>query len=315
MSKAPVVLFVYNRPEHTSATLEALRRNHGAAQSELFVFCDGPKNPTDALAVQATRARVRDTEGFQAVHTVERDDNRGLAQSIIAGVSQVMAARGRAIVLEDDLVTSPHFLDFMNAALDHYREVRRVFSVSGYNLPPHLMRFPARYRHDVYFNLRSSSWGWATWRDRWEKADWDVGAYPAFAADPRAQRSFDEGGADLSALLAEERSGHRQSWSIRWSFTHFVHEAVAMYPVRSYVDNIGNDGSGSNCRPNPFMRNDLSRALPKIRFLRPVVVDPEIMRAFRRYYALRAHVATARRLLHRVFGPRWSAARRSAANR
>ncbi len=308
MPKAPVILFVYNRPEHTSATLRALQRNHGADQSELFVFCDGAKGPDDTRAVQTTRERVRAADGFRAVHLFEQDENHGLAGSIIAGVSRIIADHGRAIVLEDDLVTSPYFLDFMNAGLDRYQHTRRVFSVSGYNLPPHLMRFPARYPHDIYFNVRSSSWGWATWRDRWEEADWDVRAYPSFAADRRAQRAFDEGGEDLSALLAEERSGRRQSWSIRWGFAHFLHKAVALYPVRSYVENIGNDGSGSNCRPNPFMHNDLSRALPTVVLPDRVVVDAEVMRAFRRYYYLRARVAKARRLLQRLL--RWTEASR-----
>jgi hypothetical protein len=300
MAPAPIVLFVYNRPAHTAATLAALRANHGAPDAELVVFCDGPRRDSDGPAVRTVRDLVRATDGFRSVEVIEHDDNRGLAPSIIAGVSQVIAARGSAIVLEDDLVTSPHFLRYMNAALERYAEVRRVFSVSGYNPPPQVMQLPRGFDGDVYFNPRPCSWGWATWRDRWQTADWEVRGYDSFMQDAGARRAFAAGGADLVDLLVAEREGRVQSWAIRWTLTHFLRGALALYPVRSYVDNAGNDGSGVNSRPTTALLNDLTRALPAVRFPAEVAVDPAVMRAFRRYFLVRAAAAKARRLLRRL---------------
>src|SRR5690348_17752623 len=107
---APIALFVYNRPEHTRRTVEALRHNRLAGHSRLDVFADGPKVPGDAN-VAAVRAYIRGIDGFASVSIHEREANAGLARSIIDGVTRVCEECDRVIVLEDDMVTTPWFLD------------------------------------------------------------------------------------------------------------------------------------------------------------------------------------------------------------
>src|ERR1700681_1678952 len=114
---APVALFTYKRPEHTKATLDALVRNTLAAQTQLFVFSDGPKNESDSAAVESVRKLVRKTSGFASVTLIERRENMGLARSIIVGATELLDRHESIIVLEDDLVTSRNFLSYMNNAL------------------------------------------------------------------------------------------------------------------------------------------------------------------------------------------------------
>ena len=120
MSYAPVAVFAYRRPEHLRRAVSSLAANPQAATTDLHVFCDGPKGRRDETDVQAVRALARGIKGFRSLTVVENKFNRGLAESIIAGVTQVVEAQGRVIVVEDDLVLSPHFLAFMNQALDCY---------------------------------------------------------------------------------------------------------------------------------------------------------------------------------------------------
>jgi len=277
-------------------TVAALRANHLAADSDLYVFCDGPAGDRDRAATEAVRKAAREISGFRTVEVLEKERNAGLAASIIAGVSELLDEHGSAIVLEDDLVTSPFFLRYMNAALDRYRDAREVFSVSGYNQPPAVMRFPKGYAHDVYFTPRNSSQGWATWRDRWDKADWEAKGFERLARDPALRRAFNAGGDDLADMLIAEREGRINSWSIRWTFAHFTHNALAVYPVRSYVDNIGHDGSGTHTA-DPLLRNDVSRANPDVVFPAEIGLDAAVMRAFRRYYSRGRAAYVYRRLL------------------
>jgi GT2 family glycosyltransferase len=132
---APIVLFVYNRPEHTCRTLAALAANPLAIDSDLIIYADGAKKPEHAASVAQARDVVRGASGFKSVRLIERDRNWGLANSIIAGVSEVCAARDRVIVLEDDLLIAPSFLSFMNAGLDRYADENRVLQISGYMFP------------------------------------------------------------------------------------------------------------------------------------------------------------------------------------
>jgi len=282
---APVALFVYARPEHTRRTLRALADAEGAAETELFVFADGPKGEADRADVAEVGRIVAGVEGFRAVQRRESVANQGLAASVIAGVTEVMKRRGAAIVLEDDIVVSRHFLTYMNRGLEAYADCPAVFSIAGYNYPPDVLPIPKRYCNDVYFCPRNSSWGWASWADRWRQTDWEVADFDEFYADAAARTKFDEGGADLTDMLRAQMKGRIDSWSIRWTYAHFRAGALAVYPVRSHVDNIGLDGSGVHCGVHPRLRNDVRRANASIEFPSVPSLDPDIMRAFRAVFA------------------------------
>jgi len=244
---APVVLFVYNRPAHTRRTVESLLGNYLAAESDLFVFCDGAKNQSDRAAVEQVRHYVHGIEGFRSVQIIERDRNVGLAKSVISGVSEMFRKYERQIVLEDDLLTAPDFLTFMNKVLEHYEQECRIFSVSGFN---HAVTMPDEYEYDGVFSHRSCSWGWGTWKSRWERVDWEVSDYREFRANKGQQELLNRGGGDLSYMLDLQMAGEIDSWAIRWAYAHFKHDAVALASRDSKVYNIGFDGSGVHCRRN-----------------------------------------------------------------
>jgi O-antigen/teichoic acid export membrane protein len=244
---APVVLFVYNRPEHTRRTVESLLENYLAADSELFVFCDGAKNESDRAAVEEVRHYVHGLKGFRSVTICERERNSGLAKSVISGVTEIFEKYERQIVLEDDLLTAPDFLTFMNKALERYEQELRIFSVSGFN---HAVTMPDEYEYDGVFSHRSCSWGWGTWKSRWEQVDWEVSDYREFRANKGQQELLNRGGGDLSYMLDLQMSGAIDSWAIRWAYAHFKHDAVALASRDSKVYNIGFDGSGVHCRRN-----------------------------------------------------------------
>lgn len=246
---APIALFVYNRPEHTRRTVEALRANELAQQSDLFVFADGAKNEPAVAAVQSVREYVRGMEGFRSVTIIERERNFGLSNSIINGVTQLCDQYGRVIVVEDDVVTAPDFLTFMNHALERYKEEPRIFSVSGFNLP---IATPPSYSYDAFCSYRFMCWGWGTWKDRWQNADWSMKDFPDFIADREKQKRFNRGGDDLSWLLARHMEGKIDSWDTVWAYTHSRHDAFALLSVVSRAYNIGFDGTGVHCRRAPF---------------------------------------------------------------
>ncbi len=281
MEFAPIVLFVYRRPEHTLRTLQALRANAGAAQCELFIFADAPKTPEDAGDVAAVREIVQHVEGFRAVTVAESETHLGLARSVIQGVTQVCRHSGRVIVLEDDLVSAPAFLTYMNNALAFYESFSRVFSISGYNLSPTHFTLPPDYAADVFFNYRPMSWGWATWWSRWQAADWSVADYGDFLANPRWQQLFNRGGHDLTTMLRHQMEGRIDSWYIRWCYTHCRQGAVSLYPVYSYIDNIGHDGSGTHS-PQAItrFRADLALSKAAVTFPLPVEVEEAVMARF-----------------------------------
>ncbi len=159
MSLAPIVLFVYNRFEHTKKTIEALQNNLLAKESDLYIFSDGAKNETNKSQVDKVRSYIHQISGFKTINIYESEHNKGLTNSVIAGVSQVMDLHGKAIVVEDDIVTSKYFLTFMNDGLNIYENDDKVALISGYCPPMGKIK-------ENFFLEQGSSWGWVHGRDK-----------------------------------------------------------------------------------------------------------------------------------------------------
>jgi len=160
---APIVLFTYNRPWHTRRTIEALQKNHLASESVIFIFSDGPKTEEDEPKVEEVRKFLKTIQGFKQIEIIEREKNWGLAKNIIDGVTKVVNEYGKVIVLEDDIVTSPSFLKFMNEALNRFEDKEKVMHISGYMYPIKTEGLP-----DTFFIKPTSCWGWATWKRAWK---------------------------------------------------------------------------------------------------------------------------------------------------
>lgn len=295
MNLAPVIVFNYNRPDHSLQTWDALSRNELAAETELYLYCDGPKANASAemrqriaeLHAQAKQYAIDAPKAgkFKAVHVACAEKNKGLANSIIGGVSEVIAKHGQVIVLEDDLLTSPYFLKFMNTALDKYESYPAVFSISANRPPVNKMAIPEDYEYDVFVSLRPFSTGWATWKDKWERIDWSLDYLDDFLKHPLQIKSFHHGGDDLTNMLLLQRDHKIDSWAIRYAFQHFYHHAVAILPCVPYVDNIGFDGTGIHSwNDETDFRNNVSLAPESPRMPDVLYEDERIINAFYSYY-------------------------------
>src|SRR5436190_14710375 len=242
MECAPAALFVYNRPEHTRRTVEALLRNPEASNTDLIVFSDAPRAPKAAEKVREVRDYVRTIQGFKSLTVEERTRNAGVRASIIEGVTQLCRKRGRVIVLEDDLLTSPHFLEFMNAGLERSDRERRVMQVSGHSFP-----ISIGLPEDAILLPFTTSWGWATWDRAWRHFDAQGSGYERLAGDKSLKRRFDlYGGYRFFDLLTSQRQGKVDSWAILWYLSVFLQEGLGLFPRKTLVRNIGLDGSGVN---------------------------------------------------------------------
>lgn len=239
---APVALFVYNRPAHTRATVEALLGNRLAGLTDLHVFSDAPKKPEAQQGVDEVRSFLKTISGFKSVTVVERPSNLGLANSIVDGVGALCARHGRVIVLEDDLVTSPVFLDYMNDALGRYAAHPRVYSISGYSFTT-----DSAQTDSTYFLPITSSWGWATWADKWSAFERDADKLQQSLASPAFIRKFDFNDSyPFSGLARRQLSGGSDSWAIYWYFCVLLRDGLTLFPAKSLVQNVGFDGSGTH---------------------------------------------------------------------
>jgi acetyltransferase-like isoleucine patch superfamily enzyme len=242
MNLAPIVLFVYNRPEHTRKTLEALRLNDLASESILYIYADGAKQNASNKHLEdvaATRKVIKEQLWCGAVHIIESKVNRGLAVSITEGVTEVVERYGRVIVLEDDIVTSKGFLVYMNDALRLYEKNERVMHISGYMYP-----YDATLPETFFFNV-PLCWGWATWKRAWVHYNNDAVDLWMELIRRNLFNEFDKfGGNYLSSQLGENITGRLNTWFIKWHSTVLLKEGFTLYPKYSLVENIGFDNTG-----------------------------------------------------------------------
>lgn len=250
---APIALFVYNRPNHTRLTVEALQKNALASESDLFIFSDAPKNPENAEAVGEVREYIRTISGFKSVSIVERDKNWGLAKSIISGVTELVNTHGGVIVLEDDLVTSPYFLDYMNNALDRYQSEDRVMHVSGYMFPVE------RSGLDETFFLRTAScWGWATWARAWQHFEKNPDRLIEKFSSTMIKQFNMDGTYDFWAQVLKNQTKEINTWAIFWYATVFQRQGLCLHPAISMTINIGHDATGMHCGNSDVFNTVLS---------------------------------------------------------
>lgn len=278
MAKAPIALFVYERLAHTQRTVASLLRNHGAGESDLFVFSDAARTPEGRPAVDEVRAFVSAIRGFRSVRVFERPVNYGLAKSIIEGVGQVLGACDRVIVLEDDMVTSPHFLRYMNEGLERFSEDQRVISVHGYVYPVQ------RPLPEAFFLRGADCWGWGTWRRGWNLFNPDGQALLDELTRSGLLEAFDFGGAyPYAEMLRGQIAGRNDSWAIRWYASAFLAAKLTLYPGRSLVHNIGNDNSGTHAMGTHVLDAALSDAAIDLRHI-PVEASREARAAFEAFF-------------------------------
>jgi len=239
MSLAPIAVFAYNRSDHFRRVTEALARNPEATASRLFIYSDAPKNASAAERVAQVRSHARNIKGFGSVEVVEQQSNQGVARSIINGVTDLATKFGSVIVLEDDLLPSPHFLAYMNDALCFYANDDRVISVHGYSYPVST-KLP-----DTFFLRGADCWGWATWKRGWDLFEPDGRKLLSELERKNLTRRFDlDNSYQFTQMLRDCIAGRNDSWAIRWHASAFLQGKLTLYPGSSQVQNIGADGSG-----------------------------------------------------------------------
>lgn len=277
---APILLFVYNRPEHVRRNIQALLKNELAAESELFIYSDAAKDETSQAAVKEVRAFIRSIQGFKKITIIERAENWGLARSIIDGVTTLINRYGRVIVLEDDLVVAPHFLQFMNDALETYRDEERVGHIQACDFT-HDPSLP-----DTFLIKWTGSWGWGTWDRAWKHFNADGKVLLAELESRKLTYTFDFNGKyGYTRMLRRQIEGKNNSWAIRWNASLFLKGILSLNVGKSLVQNEGFDGSGTNCGGGGLYASELYMERLPVKKISPIEENIQARNAYVRYYA------------------------------
>jgi hypothetical protein len=255
---SPVVLFTYNRLWHTQQTVESLVKNDYASESELFVFSDGGRDGEDWEKIQKVREYLKTISGFKKVEIFESEYNKGLANSIIDGVTKIVELDGKIIVLEDDLVTSKYFLRYMNDALEIYKNDEDVACITGYVYP--IKNFP-----QTFFIKGADCWGWGTWKNAWDIFEQSGEKLLNEIQSKKLETEFDfNGNYPYVQMLKDQINGKNNSWAIRWYASAFLKDKLCLYPGESFVQNIGHDCSGVHCAETNLFDVQMSSSCEKI---------------------------------------------------
>lgn len=279
----PIILMAYNRPGHLARVLDALRNQR---PEPIFVFADGPKDNDDAQLVNEVRKVLREHINWTTPQIMCHAENLGLGPSIIYAVNTVLSDFDTMVLLEDDCVPSPQFLDFMYKCLNKYKQQDDIMSIGGWtmDIPDTVL---AHYDYDVYFVTRIESWGWGTWKRAWQYYESDYAA---------AYSSINERGIDYA------RDGHSTvrnteqairgypsgviPWSPGWMMATFLHNGYCVYPTRSLIENIGFDGSGASCAAgtDAHYTTSIATEWAPIRFPDRAFIDPSIQAVVKEFY-------------------------------
>ena len=247
--KIPVALFSYNRFSTLKKTLECLKRNYLADQTDIFIFSDGPKDLEDYSSILEIRNYIKKIEGFKKIILIEREINLGLSKNIISGIDHVLEKNNSVIVLEDDILTSKYFLKFMNDALTTYENFDNVCQVSGYS---YLEKYSKKYELDeTYFIKGGDCMAWGTWKTSWDLFTEDAQNLYDQIKQKKLDKSFNRNNSyNYLKMLKARASEKNQSWAICWYAINFLKNKYTFYPLRTFAKHIGNDKNATNYIPS-----------------------------------------------------------------
>jgi hypothetical protein len=295
MELAPIGLSVYSRLEHIKKTIGALQRNKLASESILYIFSDAPQKGDDEK-VDAVRRYLRTFSGFKEINLIERRSN-SRTQNNRNGIRMLLNEYGRMIFLEEDIVTAPKFLEFMNQALNFYQGDQRIVSITGYSPP---FKPPAYYKKNIYLSLRFCAWGFGIWKDRYDRIKMNIEGYEEFLKDKAAVKRFRMGGEDLLYLLKCEAEGLSDALDVKIMFQQFQNNLYTIAPTVSIVQNIGHDGTGVHCGKTNKFNTTLDTSDNPLKMEKDIQLNPAIIQ---RLYAFRSGGIKGRidRLLKRTY--------------
>lgn len=240
MKLSPVVIFAYNRLDHLEKTIEAISKNRLADESQFYVFQDGPrkKDLTDNSYERVTEY-CKNLNLGKTCTFIKRDNNYGLFKSVITGVTETLEKHNSVIVLEDDLITSPSFLQYMNESLNYYENNSQVGTINGYsyNMDKNLPNY--------YFLRGANPYGWGTWKNRWSLLETDTTILKKKLTSRKLVKEWDY--ANGISMLEAQEQGEISSWLICWHTSLFLSGKLTLFPSHSYVYHNGFDESATHC--------------------------------------------------------------------
>lgn len=277
MKKTAIVIFAFNRPDHLSATLDYLSRSKKAFELPLIFFIDGPRNDAEKKAVEDV---VNLAEKF--IHPLKQiycqKSNYGLKKSVITGINVVFETFDQAIILEDDICINQEFINFHLKCLEMYYERNDIWSISGFVIPEIGYKANKITSEELVLAPRASSWGWSTWKYKWNQANWDS----KFIANSLKfnYKDYSRTGGDKLRMLLREIEGKSNSWAIIWDYNHFINKAYCVYPVKPLIKNIGLDNSGTHSKPKKAYEVILDEGYITSKFLKDIKPNESIMKLF-----------------------------------
>jgi len=250
---APVVVFTFNRPSHLKRCVDSLLLNKESELTDFWFFVDGPRNSVDKTKIDEIIQILNEYRNVINLRIINSEKNLGLEKSIITGLNTVFEKSARVIIIEDDLVASPYFLEYCNFGLDKYEIDQRVASLHGFSYG---FNKPEK---NPYFFRGADCWGWATWKDRWQLFEADSNKLISQIRGNRLKRKFDlDGVYPYFNMLIRQSRGEVNSWAIRWHASMFLANKLTLYPNQTLINNDGADGSGTHAGQSKSFNSKLA---------------------------------------------------------
>ena len=241
MNKAPVLILAYNRPDKVANLIDSLRP---LAPSTVLVGVDGPRlnKVSDAEKVAEVHKVVGSINWTKDVQIRSRETNLGLKRAVIDSVDWAIGNYGKAIIIEEDVVVGPQFLDFMNHMLDLYADEESIGHISGYNVVPHKFINTRGARLTRY----PESIAWATWNRAWTNFDETLMWGTKCSINELRQVV----GSNLGALkwklnFSDAKHDRISTWAYRWIASMWSQDQYVISPNVNLVKYSGLD-SGSH---------------------------------------------------------------------
>ncbi|PAF43786.1 hypothetical protein [Helicobacter sp. 11S03491-1] len=255
---APVMIMVYDRLDCLKNAIESLAKNSLARHTDVFIVSDAPYKLEHQKAIKEVRDYINTlshTSLFKSVEGIFWQSNKGSFNSGKEATDYIFSKYERLISFEDDILVSNKFLEYMNQALELYKDNQEIISITSSVHYDNKKIIPKNYPYDVFLLKMFSPWGTGMWKDRYESIDWELKGVEEFIKDKKQIKAFNAISTHMLPILKDTLENNKKHADVMICFNMFKTNRYTLYPIKPLSVNVGHDGRGEHCGVNPFWQN------------------------------------------------------------
>lgn len=273
--KTPILIICFNRPQYVLNQIASLKN---VSPEKIYLFSDGARNMEEENKVNEVRNLYLSNIQWECeIKTNFQNNNLGCSEGPIKAMKWFFHNETKGLILEDDIIPTTDFFNFIDFMLDYYADNKKIISISGCNLNHNTSH--------VFYSKIMNMWGWGTWSDRFDLIDFELNNYKnlrfkQLSLTYKLRRTFFdidiEWANHWKRILDKTIKNDKNTWwDYQFIYNQIHYNKLSVFPPRNLIENVGFENDATHTSNNEAFLSKLKpQELPNPIYIpRKIVAD------------------------------------------